>query len=77
MDRGMRRITGNKLDIAGSVFLVLILHAMVELFRGNLKMPFWFTALWMACTLYNRQNSAGGTGNISYFPVEDGGDSCE
>ncbi len=77
MDSGIRRITGNRLEIVGTVFLVLIVHAVRELIRGNLKTPSLFTALWMAYTLYYRQNKAGTTWNTSCLPMDNGGDYCE
>ncbi|MFH2093310.1 MAG: HMA2 domain-containing protein [Pseudomonadota bacterium] len=54
LNAGVLNLTGNQLDISGSVFLVLILHAFREIVRGNLTLPSWFTALWFASTLYNR-----------------------
>jgi hypothetical protein len=54
VDAGIRKWTAGGLDMAGSVFVILILHAMREIIRGNLVMPSWFTALWFATTIYNR-----------------------
>lgn len=55
IDTGIRRLTGNSLNLSGSVFIVLIGHAMTEIIRGRLVLPSWFTALWFATTLYNRE----------------------
>ncbi len=55
IDTGIRRLTGNSLNLSGSVFLVLIGHAMNEIIQGRLVLPSWFTALWFATTLYNRE----------------------
>jgi hypothetical protein len=55
IDTGIRRLTGNSLNLSGSVFLVLIGHAMTEIIQGRLVLPTWFTALWFATTIYNRE----------------------
>jgi hypothetical protein len=55
IDTGIRRLTGNSLNLSGSVFFILIGHAMNEIIQGRLVLPSWFTALWFATTLYNRE----------------------
>ncbi|THB74975.1 MAG: hypothetical protein D3926_20840 [Desulfobacteraceae bacterium] len=53
-DQGLRTLTSNRLDVSSSVFMVLIIHACREILNGNLRTPSWFTALWFASTIYNR-----------------------
>ncbi len=54
IDGLIRNLTANHLDMSGSVFLVLVIHAIREVVQGNLTAPSWFTALWVASSLYNR-----------------------
>lgn len=65
LNHGIRKITGGRLDMSSSIFFLLIFHAMREIIRGNLALPSWFTALWFASTLYNRDilNSADDDGH--------------
>ncbi len=54
IDGLIRKFTANNLNMTGSVFLVLVIHAIREIAQGNLTAPSWFTALWFATSLYNR-----------------------
>jgi len=64
INQGIRKMTGGRMDMSSSIFVLLIFHAMQEIIRGNLALPSWFTALWFASTLYNR--------DILNFVDEDG-----
>lgn len=78
MNTGLKRITASRLDVSGTVFILLIFHAARELLRGNLRTPSWFTALWVASTLYNRQqHDASFAGQGAWDPAEGGGDGWE
>ncbi|MFO7748657.1 MAG: hypothetical protein R6V54_01050 [Desulfobacteraceae bacterium] len=83
MNSGLRRITANRMDIKGTVFVLLIFHAARELALGRLRTPSWFTALWVASTLYNRRNNsnfqstAAETGEGPWTPDLDGEDGLE
>ncbi|MCM2284994.1 MAG: hypothetical protein NDI81_09450 [Desulfobacula sp.] len=72
LNHGIRKISGGRLDMSSSIFFLLIFHAMGEIIRGNLALPSWFTALWFASTLYNRDilNS----GDADGHPHADGHD---
>lgn len=72
LNSGIRKISGNRLDISSTFFFLLIFHAMREIIRGNLVLPSWFSALWFASTLYNRDilNSVDAAGH----PHTDGHD---
>jgi len=73
LNHGIRKISKNRLDMSSSIFFLLIFHAMGEIIRGNLVLPSWFTALWVASTLYNRDilNSAD-TGDHPHSDSYDG-----
>lgn len=65
IDRLIRKLTANHLNMSGSVFLVLVIHAIREVVQGNLTAPSWFTALWFASSLYNRDfTGPGGDGVV-------------
>ncbi|MFN2357373.1 MAG: HMA2 domain-containing protein [Desulfotignum sp.] len=65
VDRIVRALTANQLDLPGSVFLGLVIHAIREIVQGNLMAPSWFTALWVASSLYNRDfTGPGGDGGV-------------
>jgi hypothetical protein len=65
IDRIVRALTANQLDLPGSVFLGLVIHAIREIVQGNLTAPSWFTALWVASSLYNRDfTGPGGDGGV-------------
>ena len=57
IDRTIRKVSSNHLDMGSSVFLLLIFHALREVAAGNLVVPSWFTALWFASSIYNRKFS--------------------
>ena len=75
IDAGIRTLTSGSLDISGSLFIILILHALREIFRGNLSTPSWFTALWFASTIYNR-NFFGACDDNFRIHSHDDGDAC-
>lgn len=65
IDSIVRTLTANQLDLSGSVFVVLVTHAIREIVQGNLTTPSWFTALWFATSLYNRDvGGPGGDGGV-------------
>ena len=72
MDKIIRTLTGNHLNMSGSVFLALVFHAIREIVRGNLTPPSWFTALWVAASLYNGNFSGPGS-DISHHDGDTGG----
>jgi len=55
IDNGIRNISANSLNLSGSIFIVLICHALAQIIRGNLAVPSWFNSLWLAATIYNRE----------------------
>jgi hypothetical protein len=51
-DQAIRTATGNRLNLPGAVFAVLIIFGLLEIIRGRLKAPPWYTAFWFAFGLY-------------------------
>lgn len=54
LNGGVRRFTGGELDLGGLVFIGLLIYGMVEIARGNLSRPPWYTALWYAFGLFTK-----------------------
>lgn len=50
----VRRFTGGDLDLPGAVFVVLCGYGVVQLLRGNLKAPPWYTAFWYAFGIFTK-----------------------
>ncbi len=72
IDGLIRKLTANHLNMSGSVFLVLVIHAIREIVQGNLTAPSWFTALWFASSLYNRDfTGPGGDGGVHAGEIGD------
>ena len=63
IDKAIRKLTTDQLDMSSSVFLILVVHALREVAKGNLRTPSWFTALWFASTLFTRDFSTGPAGS--------------
>lgn len=51
----LKSATGNRLDLPGAVFAVLIVYGLLEIIRGNWKAPPWYTAFWFAFGLYSNR----------------------
>lgn len=54
LNSGIRGLTEGRMDFNGAAFVILIAHAAREIACGRLTAPSWFTALWMASTIYSR-----------------------
>lgn len=48
----IRRMTAGQMDLAGVLLLALLISGLSQLFRGNLRMPPWYTAFWYAFGIY-------------------------
>ncbi|MCG8686591.1 MAG: hypothetical protein MI892_17055 [Desulfobacterales bacterium] len=66
LENGIHRLTGGRLDMGSSVFLTLLIHAMREIAKGNLKTPSWFTALWIASNIYMKDFNGTGEGHDDF-----------
>jgi hypothetical protein len=54
MDAGLRRFTGGDVDLVSIVFIVLLFTGAYQIFRGNLRLPPWYTAFWYAFGLFTK-----------------------
>jgi hypothetical protein len=68
-DRKFRRLTGEQLDISSLVVVGLGLAGLLQLVRGNVAAPAWYTAFWYALNIFLKAQPDG--------QVSDGGDSGE
>jgi hypothetical protein len=48
IDRSLAVMTGGKIDLATAAFLALLASGVVQLLRGRLSVPPWYTAFWYA-----------------------------
>jgi hypothetical protein len=49
-----KKLTGGDTDLAGIIFLALLLFGIYELMRGNFRTPPWYTAFWYAFGLFSK-----------------------
>jgi hypothetical protein len=52
LNTSIRRLTAGDMDLAGVLLLVLLMSGLIQLVRGNLRMPPWYTAFWYAFGIY-------------------------
>ncbi len=51
-DKGVKRLTGNELDVPGVAFLTLLGFGIYEISRGNFAAPAWYTAFWYSLNIF-------------------------
>jgi hypothetical protein len=51
-DKGVKRFTGNELDVPGVAFLTLLGFGIYEIGRGNFAAPAWYTAFWYSLNIF-------------------------
>jgi Heavy metal associated domain 2 len=51
-DKGVKRFTGNELDVPGVAFLTLAGFGVYEIARGNFAAPAWYTAFWYSLNIF-------------------------
>lgn len=59
-DKGMKRFTGNELDVPGMAFLTLLGFGIYEIARGNFAAPAWYTAFWYSLNIFLKSLPKGG-----------------
>ncbi len=52
LNTGIHRLTTGEMDLAGLVLLLLLISGFIELLRGRIRMPPWYTAFWYAFGIY-------------------------
>jgi hypothetical protein len=53
-NRSLTRTTGGHVDLPGLVFLMLLVFGLMEIARGNLTRPPWYTAFWYASGVFSK-----------------------
>lgn len=51
-DKGVKRFTGNEVDVPGVAFLTLLGFGIYEISRGNFAAPAWYTAFWYSLNIF-------------------------
>lgn len=54
VNRQIDRLTGGAADLPGVIFMALLSFGIIELIRGNFKIPPWYTAFWYAFGLFSK-----------------------
>jgi hypothetical protein len=54
LNRSIERFSGGDVDMAGLVFIALCVYGVIEIARGNLRRPPWYTALWYAFGVFTK-----------------------
>ncbi len=57
-DKRLKRFSGNELDIPSMVFLALLVSGIIQIARGNLVAPAWYTAFYYALGIFTRVHEA-------------------
>ena len=57
-DKLIKRYTGDELDIPTVVFLALLVSGIMQIARGNVVAPAWYTAFYYALGIFTRVNEA-------------------
>ncbi len=50
----LKKFSGGSLDLPVAIFLLLLSFGIIELLRGNFKMPPWYTAFWYAFGVFSK-----------------------
>ena len=48
INAGLQKISGGSLDLPVSIFILFLAMGFIDILRGNLKMPPWYTSFWFA-----------------------------
>ena len=51
-DKGVKRFTGNEVDVPGVAFLTLLGFGIYEISGGNFAAPAWYTAFWYSLNIF-------------------------
>lgn len=54
LNASVSRFTGGEIDLGGMVFLGLLGAGIVQILRGNLGAPPWYTAFWYALGIFTK-----------------------
>lgn len=68
INKAAGNFTGGILDLPSAIFLGLLTFGIIELARGNLRMPPWYTAFWYAFGVFSKSIA-----DKALFPDTEGG----
>ncbi|WP_153306010.1 HMA2 domain-containing protein [Desulfatiglans anilini] len=54
LSRSVRRFTRGEVDLPGLAFMALLVVGIVQILRGNLRAPPWYTAFWYAMGIFSK-----------------------
>jgi hypothetical protein len=71
-DKRLKRFTGNELDIPSIVFLALLVSGILQIARGNVVAPAWYTAFYYSLGIFTRVHEAHkGSMDVSWEDFDD------
>ncbi|MFO8085392.1 MAG: hypothetical protein R6U27_13855 [Desulfobacterales bacterium] len=50
----LKKISGGDIDLPIAIFILLLAFGVIEILRGNFKMPPWYTAFWYAFGVFSK-----------------------
>ena len=50
----LKKVSGGDIDLPIAIFILLLSFGVIEILRGNFKMPPWYTALWYAFGVFSK-----------------------
>ncbi len=50
----LKKISGGDVDLPIAIFILLLAFGVIEILRGNFKMPPWYTAFWYAFGVFSK-----------------------
>lgn len=57
LDEKIKKVTGKELNITGMVIIALVIHAAIQIRKGNLRAIPWDTAIWYAFNMFWKKPS--------------------
>jgi hypothetical protein len=50
----LKKFSGGDVDLPIAIFIILLAFGVIEILRGNFKMPPWYTAFWYAFGVFSK-----------------------
>jgi hypothetical protein len=50
----LKKFSGGDVDLPVAIFIILLAFGVIEILRGNFKMPPWYTAFWYAFGVFSK-----------------------
>ena len=54
IDADLKKFSGGDVDLPVAIFIILLAFGVIEILRGNFRMPPWYTAFWYAFGVFSK-----------------------